>query len=250
MANLSSDSYAAFGTPDATSRIANFLDWLAGHRRLGTPVRVLDVGCGPGRMFAAFRGLGWEVSSMEPDPDFLEASVSAAARAGYSPPLRGGFLGIEAVEEFDAVTAINDPFSHMLTGRDRSRALQRAFRALRPGGLLLVDVPNFLWILRNYRTPEPMRAVVDGAEVHLRREHVLDFHAAVFTTIEHYDLVRDGESHPSSKTHAYAMTTFPELAFHFEQAGFHAVETYRSWAARGAERLDGPRLIVSAVRPV
>jgi SAM-dependent methyltransferase len=249
MTNLGSDSYSAFGTPETTSRIAGFLGWLAVHRRLGAPVRVLDVGCGPGRMFAAFRGLGWEVASMEPDPDFHEAAVAAAAAAGYPPPVRGGFLEIEAVGALDAVTAINDPFAHMLTGRDRSEALRRAFRALRPGGALLVDVPNFLWILRHYRTPEPMRAALDDGEVHLRREQVLDFHAAVFTTIEHYDLVRDGESHPSSKAHAYAMTTFPELAFHLEEAGFRAVETHRSWDARGAERLDGPRMIVSAVRP-
>lgn len=249
MTNLSSESYSAFGSPDRTREIGMFLGWLAGHRGLGTPVRVLDVGCGPGRMFARFRELGWEVASMEPDPEFHQAAVAAATASGYRPPSRGGFLEIEAVGAFDAITAINDPFSHMLTGRDRSEALQRSFRALRPGGVLLVDVPNFLWILRHYRPPEPMRTSIDGGEVHLRREHTLDFHAAVFTTVEHYDLVRDGESHRSSKAHPYAMTTFPELAFHLESAGFHLLETYRSWDARGAERLDGPRMIVSAVRP-
>jgi hypothetical protein len=70
----------------------------------------------------------------------------------------------------------------------------------------------------------------------------------VFTTVEHYDLVRDGAHHPSSKTHAYAMTTLPELAHLLDLAGFGELETYASWDARGAERLDGPRLIVSAVR--
>jgi SAM-dependent methyltransferase len=248
MPEIGSDAYAAFGTEESTTRVERFLAWLAARRDLAPPVRVLDVGCGPGRMFAAFRALGWEVAAMEPDAEFHAAAVRAAAAAGYEAPARGGFLEIEARAAFDLVTAINDPFAHLLTGRERAEALRRVHDALRPGGAVLIDVPNFLWILKHYRAPEEMRTAVPGGEVRLRREHVLDFHAAVFTTIEHYDLVRDGEHHPSSKTHAYAMTTPPELAYLLELAGFGELETYGSWDARGAERLDGPRLIVSAVR--
>ena len=249
MTNPSSESYAAFGGPAGASRIAGFLHWLAGRRRLGPSLEILDVGCGPGRMFPAFRALGWEVTAMEPDADFHETAVLAASAAGYEPPIRGGFLEIDAAERFDLVTAINDPFAHMLTGRDRAEALSRVFRALRPGGVVLLDVPNFLWILRNYRAPAPMQASVPGGEVRLRREHVLDLHAAVFTTVEHFDLIRAGESHPSTKAHAYAMTTLPELTYHLEGAGFVGLETYGSWDARDVERIEGSRLILSAVRP-
>ena len=63
---------------------------------------------------------------------------------GYEPPLRGGYLEIDASERYHLVTAINDPFAHMLTGRDRAEALHRVFRALRPDGVVLLDVPNFL----------------------------------------------------------------------------------------------------------
>lgn len=247
MTNLSSESYAAFGGGGA-ARIASFLEWLARRRALEAPPHVLDVGCGPGRMFPAFCALGWPVTAMEPDPDFREAATAAAAAAGYGPPLPGGFLEIDAQDAFDLVTAINDPFAHMLTGRDKAEALRRVFRALRPGGAVVLDLPNFLWILKNYRAPDPMRTAVPGGEVHLRREHVIDFHAAVFTTIEHHSLVRAGETHPSKKSHAYAMTTLPELAYQLEQAGFAELETYGSWDAREVQRVDGARLIVSATR--
>jgi len=247
MTNLSSESYAAFGSGGA-ARIGSFLEWLASRRGLAAPINVLDVGCGPGRMFPAFRALGWEIASMEPDADFRQAAAVAAADVGYSAPLLGGFLEIDARGAFDLVTAINDSFAHLLTGRDKADALRRVFNALRPGGVVVLDQPNFVWILKNYRAPEPMRTAIPGGEVHLRREHVIDFHSAVFTTIEHYDLIRDGQHHPSSKSHAYAMTTFPELANHLEQAGFAQLETYGSWDAREPERIDGARLIVSAVR--
>lgn len=248
MTNLSSDSYAAFGTPEQTARIARFFEWLAARRGLTGPV--LDVGCGPGRMFPEFRALGWDVVSMEPDADFHPAAIVAAQAAGFAAPLQGGFLEIAAREAFGLVTAINDPFSHMLTGGERAEALKRVYQALRPGGAVLLDVPNFLWILKNYQAPAPMRAEVPGGVVHLRREHTIDFHAAVFTTVEHYELVRDSVAHPSSKSHAYAMTTLPELTYHLESAGFVDVESYGSWDARGPERVDGARMILSAMRPL
>jgi hypothetical protein len=44
------------------------------------------------------------------------------------------------------------------------------------------------------------------------------------------------------------MTTLPELVHHLEQAGFAAIETYGSWDAREAERIDGSRILISASR--
>lgn len=250
MANPASESYAAFGTVEDTARIEQFLGWLAARRGLETPIRVLDVGCGTGRMFASFRALGWHVASMEPDVEFHEAATVAAVAAGYGAPERGGFLEIQADGTFDLVTAINDPFAHMLTADDKRKALARVRRALRPHGVVLIDVPNFLWILKHYRAPAEMRAELPDAmgEVSLRREHVIDYHDAVFTTIEHYDVVRHGEHHSISKRHAYAMSTQPELHDLFAQSGFGAIETYGSWNAREAERVTGARLILSAVR--
>jgi len=185
---------------------------------------------------------------MEPDEDFHEAAELAALDNGYAAPIRGGFLEIDASDSFKLVTAINDPFAHMLTGDDKADALCRVYRALKPGGAVFLDVPNFLWILKNYRAPEPMRTSTADGTVTLRREHHIDFHSAVFTTIEHYELVRDGKSERTSKAHAYSMSTLPQIAFHVKQAGFVELETYGSWDARGVERIDGPRMMMSAIR--
>jgi hypothetical protein len=64
----------------------------------------------------------------------------------------------------------------------------------------------------------------------------------VFTTVAHHDLAGDGESHPGSRAHAYASTTFPELALHLEEAGFRAVETPRSRDARATSPAAVPAL--------
>ena len=87
--NTASECYSAIAGGGAEA-VAAFLAWLAQHRELGPQVRVLDVGCGPGRMFAEFGTLRWSVSATEPNPDFHEAASQAALAAGYEAPLRAG----------------------------------------------------------------------------------------------------------------------------------------------------------------
>ena len=204
---------------------------------------------GPGRMFAEFRTLRWSVSATEPNPDFHEAASQAAVAAGYEAPLRAGFTEIEARSDFDLVTAINDSFSHLVSGEERTQGLRQVFRALRPGGVLFVDVPNFIWILKNYRTPPEFRSLVPGGEVILKREHEIDFHAATFTTIEDYRLVREGSEQRVQMRHVYAMTTLPEMEYQLKLAGFTDLETYGSYSARSAEPIRRGRILISAVRP-
>jgi len=246
--NLTSECYSAIAGGGADT-VAAFLAWLAQRHRLEPQLRVLDVGCGPGRMFEAFRNAGWSVTAMEPHPEFHEAATQAALAAGYAAPRRAGFADLEARSEFDLITAINDSFSHLLTADERGEALGRAFAALRPAGVLLLDVPNFLWILKNYRTPPEFRSSVPGGEVVLVREHEIDFHTATFTTLERYRLLRDGHEQRVQMRHVYAMTSLPELAHEIGLAGFTALEAYGSYAARAPERIEGGRLLISAVRP-
>jgi SAM-dependent methyltransferase len=249
MTNLASECYSAIVGGGADT-IASFLEWLAQHRGLGSSVRVLDVGCGPGRMFPAFKALGWAVTSVEPQPDFHEAALQAARTAGCKPPECLGFADLTVFSSFDLVTAINDSFSHLLTGEERATALERALLALRPAGALFLEIPNFLWILKNYRSPEPeITAPVPGGEVRLQRSHEIDFHAATFTTVEDYRLIRGGIEQQIEMRHAYAMTTFAELEHQLRAAGFAHVETYNSYTSRSPERLTGGRILLSALRP-
>ena len=246
--NAASECYSAIAGGGAET-IAAFLDWLAQHRGLGYQVRVLDVGCGPGRMFAEFNSLHWSVKAMEPNADFHEAATQAALACGYESPVRAGFEEIDAASQFDLVTAINDSFSHLLSAEARAEGLHRAFQALRPGGVLFIDVPNFLWILKNYRPPPEFKSIVPGGEVVLERKHEIDFHTATFTTLESYRLTRRGQEQRLQMRHIYAMTSLPELAYQLDLAGFTGLETYGSYSARSAEPIRGGRILVSALRP-
>ncbi|HEX8030267.1 MAG TPA: class I SAM-dependent methyltransferase [Vicinamibacterales bacterium] len=101
-----------------------------------TPGTVLDVGCGGGRYLSVWQALGWQIAGVEPNSD-----VAARVRASLGATIYTGL--IEEVDlpvgAFDLVTMVHS-LEHTLSP---SLALRRLRSATKPGGRLLVMVPNF-----------------------------------------------------------------------------------------------------------
>jgi SAM-dependent methyltransferase len=104
--------------------------------RRGQPGRVLDVGCGRGRLLQAFQRKGCEVTGTE-----LSDDACRYAREVLGIPVRVG--GLESLGfpdgSFDVVV-----MWHVLEHvSDPRPTLAEVARILRPGGIFLVGVPNF-----------------------------------------------------------------------------------------------------------
>lgn len=98
--------------------------------------RLLDVGCGTGESMLSWRGQQAECVGLEPDPD-----VARKARELTGMDVRSGALEAQEfpAESFDVIT-----MSHVLEHVEDPRStLRAAARLLRPGGELLIWVPDF-----------------------------------------------------------------------------------------------------------
>ena len=110
----------------------NLVEKVAG----GARGRVLDVGCGRGLLLEEFKSRGWEVHGTE-----LSEKAAAYARDVLHLPIQIGSLETIGYPDghFDAIT-----LWHVLEHLPDPRVLlAEAHRILKPGGVLLVGVPNF-----------------------------------------------------------------------------------------------------------
>ena len=97
--------------------------------------RLLDVGCGPGKLLSDLREQGWKVYGVDFSPvavDYarsqrgLDVSLGDLFQAGY----KDGF--------FDVVM-FNHSLEHIYNPLE---TLKEAHRIMKPGGLLLISIPN------------------------------------------------------------------------------------------------------------
>jgi 2-polyprenyl-3-methyl-5-hydroxy-6-metoxy-1,4-benzoquinol methylase len=99
------------------------------------PGTLLDVGCGRGDLAATFARRGWRVSGVDPSAD-----ACAAARAQGVDARAGTVESVEfAPGSFDAVV-MSHSLEHVL---EPLADLTRIHRATRPGGFIVISVPNF-----------------------------------------------------------------------------------------------------------
>jgi ubiquinone/menaquinone biosynthesis C-methylase UbiE len=135
---------------------------------LAPGMRVLDAGCGPGRLtipLARAVGPGGEVVALDGQPEMLEKLEGRIADEGITNVrlLRAG-LGEGALRGggFDRVVLA------MVLGevRDRRKAVRELYAALEPGGVLSVTE---IFGDPDYRRPSTVRREVEGAGFRLVR---------------------------------------------------------------------------------
>jgi SAM-dependent methyltransferase len=105
--------------------------------------RVVELGCGAGTVARALTQAGYDVLGIDISPAMIRMARARAPQAAF----RVGALATTRIPPCDAVVAVGEVVSYVPRGAASRRAhlaalsafLQRASRALLPGGLLLFD---------------------------------------------------------------------------------------------------------------
>jgi SAM-dependent methyltransferase len=119
----------SIGVYELTKRAQQVLDAVSGGHD------VLDIGCAVGDFLSMMSSKGWNVRGVEPDP-----GAAAYARKRHGIDVFNGYLEEASFEpeSFDAVT-MWEVLEHTPQPLD---TLRRAFDLLRPGGAIVMSVPN------------------------------------------------------------------------------------------------------------
>jgi len=188
------------------------------NRGLGPGDSVLDAGCGTGRYAAALAATGFRVTGVDFSPELTAVAEARGSGARFEV---GDLREWQPAEPFDAAVCrgvLND----LIADEDRAAAVAGLCRALRPGGMLVVDVRDWEASVARYRDRAVFERVVETprGRLEFRSETVL---ARSAHTLLIHERIRMGGKEEGFDF-AMRCWTVAELEAALRAAGFRAVE--------------------------
>ncbi len=150
-------AHLAGGMPAAEGQLI-----LERRRRLVLPLlpdgrgHLVDFGCGNGAQTRLLASLFERTTGADVEPAFLADLEDAAARDGRRGALKGVLLEDGRVPLPDACADVVTSFTVLEHVPDEAAALAEMRRLLRPGGRLVISVPNRWWLFETHGADLPL----------------------------------------------------------------------------------------------
>lgn len=207
--------YSDFLNAERTRRDAGFLE-----RALEPPPagRLLDIGCGAGRLSNLLAARGYRVTAIDVSEAYLQIAEGDAAclnvRVDYR---RQDMRTIEWQEEFDAAFCYFTTFG-FFSDAENAEVLRRTARALKPGGRFLIETANRDAILR---LPPAHRVIERDGNFQIDQIHYDPLTGRVQTT-------RTAILHGRQRTGSFSVRLFTacELIHWLEENGLEYAALY------------------------
>lgn len=214
---------------DRTEAEVAFIEGLV---ELGPEGRLLDVGCGGGRHAIAFAERGHAVTGVDLSPRILRVARDQweARNPGVKGPvwMPGDMRWLPSCDPVDAAVFLDGAFGLFDDPADHQRVLVSVAEHLRPGGRLVLQVPNpYHWAGHPRAQHLPPGALAEGMDV-IRTSR---FDADEGRVEERFVCFKAGKRHEPPMQSLRAFTP-PELVAMLTAAGFTGVDVYGSegWA--------------------
>jgi SAM-dependent methyltransferase len=131
------------------------VDFLVEALALAPGMRVLDVGCGPGRHALALARRGCDVVGVDHSAEFVRLARDAATAAGLAVTFEElDVRDLDRRGEFDATICLCQGGFGLLGGSDENAVFARIAGTLRPGGRLAVSAFSAAFAVRHLEAGE------------------------------------------------------------------------------------------------
>ncbi|MFN3387186.1 MAG: class I SAM-dependent methyltransferase [Candidatus Thermochlorobacter sp.] len=224
---------------EAEKTVETILRYLAIQARWVSP-KVLDIACGAGRHAVAFAKKGFSVTANDLSPMLLQEARRLAEQHQVNLTFsQKDMREIDFKQEYDLVVQLFTSFGYFEEPDEDKRVLENVYRALKGGGIYVLDFFNANDVRKNYK---PLtKRVVDGIYISEERKIVGDSIKKIVTLSENGMLKRFMES-----VRLYSHT---ELAALVSQVGFRIVGILGDYDGAPFDPEVSPRVIIFAEKP-
>jgi len=207
--------------------------------------RVLDVACGTGAHAALLAAHGYRLTGVDLNPNMLTYARARHPAVAFE---RCDMRHLNFKGSFDALICLCTSFSYNRTNEDIAAALQGFRRALRPGGLLVIDVFNPITLIEKRSFSAEFKEEERHGLLGLVSTSQVTIDPARQLLIERRTIT-DQASGASLQTDMTEFRLFfpQELRYFLETNGFRLLDFYSAFNQERRD-LDGSRLIAVANR--
>lgn len=243
--------YDLFSSEEQTEMELGFIEFIFDKYGKSQVKKVLDVTCGTGRHAIPLAEKGYDIMANDRSPDMLGVAKEKAVQANVSIEFsQCDMREITWENEFDAVICINSAFNYMQTYEDAEEALKNFHKAIKPGGLAIVDLANFLKFFAEYKNEIASEHEMDGLIGKRVGRHSIQTKNAVFLHEEESQIFNsDGNViHEIHELHKLRMFTYPEIHWLLELVGFSKIMCFSKFDDREEAGDDANRLIFVCIK--
>lgn len=232
------DDYMYFYSEMLTDEVTEKqVDFLERELELAQGMQILDLACGFGRHANRLAGRGYTVSGVDFMPGFLElARRDAAARGVAVDYSQADMRQIDFQAEFDRVLLLFTAFGYF-EDDENLQVLRNIARALRPAGLLIFDINNRDFMMKNYM---PYYVMEKAGNLMIDRNSIDVLSGRI---INQRIVIRDGIRR--DKPFSIRLYNATEIRSLLLQGGFEVEKIYGGWDAQPLST-ESRRLVIIA----
>ena len=211
---------------------------------------LLDAGCGTGRHLVPLCMRGYRVVGVDISPAMLGVARASLTSAGLAGALvRGDLRSLPFGPVFGGILCLDSPLALILADDDLAAALAALHRSLRPNGVLVAEIFDYVGTLgAEPITPWTGSFPAPRGQIAIRESHRFDRAAGIWEMTQEFSVRRAARQESFEITHRLRMRSADAYAAALEAAGFRVEELLAFYPGTPAESLSERRMIFVARR--